>query len=420
MIYKKIDEKLLNWLYPVLFIICFFQAMNIIPPGLPGEGKYIWPIRILMLYLGIKAFFLNKSKCTLLNVYILYSLLSVCLYLINGYPLSLYMTEVGFFLPMVLFAYIGMEKSLSIESFYKYTFIAIVAFFVIGLYLYFMPPSWYQTAWVRRMESKWYLEGLEYSFDRIAENMRFSSFMLTSYATEYFGIFALPMALTYMSRETNSRKKWFYVLSIILIVLCVVLSMQRSAILANFLVIVLYILYDFTHYHRGGKFYIITFFLIVIFFSQYSNTEIGIRVLERFDSINVNDAFNESRIEQNNKAYSAIQNFVIGSGMGTCGSFARRIGLPAVTDSNYMKLLFEQGVIGILIFFALIIRSLLRVKANYKYLFAEGAIIASYLIAMIGSNALSFSLFCPLFWFSLGRVWNDNYINELKEKGLHL
>lgn len=420
MIYKETDKKLLYWLYPILFVVCYFQAMNIIPPGLPGEGKFIWPFRLIMLYLGVKAYKLNSYKCTPLNFFIGYSLLSVVLYLINGYPLGLYFNEVAFFLPAVLFCYIGMESSDTTDNFYKYTLWAIAAFFVIGLYLYFLPPSWYQNAWVRRMESKWYLEGMNVSYDHIAENMRFSSFMLTSYATEYFGIFAVPMAISFMAREEIKKLKWGYLLIVLISIVCVVLSMQRSAILASFLVLLFYFIYDNTHYHKGGKFYILLLALVVIFFTTYSQSELGIRILERFDAINIDDAFNESRVEQNKNAFSAMQNIVFGSGIGTCGSSARRLGLPAVTDSNYMKLFFEQGIIGIIIFLVLVVKTLLRVKSNFKYLFAEGAIIASYLIAMIGSNALSFSLFSPLFWYAVGRIWNDEYLYNLKIKELHI
>jgi hypothetical protein len=42
----------------------------------------------------------------------------------------------------------------------------------------------------------------------------------------------------------------------------------------------------------------------------------------------------------------------------------------------------------------------------------EGAFLLSILIAMIGSNALDFSLYIIPFWYAMGRVWNKEYLQN--------
>lgn len=417
--YSK-EVSLLNYFYPLLFVVCYFQAMNIIPPGLPGEGIFIWPFRLFMVYMGFKAFCRNYKKFPIFNFYLLYSLGSLVFYIFNGYPVSLYFQNIAFLLTTMPFVYIGLDSSLDNSRFYKITLWAITGMFVVGLFLYFFPPSWYQAAWTRRMESKWYLEGMNYTYDQIAENMRFSSFMMTSYATQYFGIFALPFAITFMVRSSTKKEKLLYVLTLLIIIFCVTISLQRAAILGCTLVLFTYFFYDSFHLKKGSSMFIVSIIVVSFLVVLYGNSDLGIRVFERFQEINVDDVFNESRISQNENAFAAIQNIILGSGVGTGGAGARRLGFPAVSDSNYMLILFELGIVGSLVFIIMIVKTLGRVAKNFRYLFAEGSIVVCYLIAMIGSNALSFSLFSPLFWFALGRIWNNDYIRKLKLKDLKI
>ena len=154
--------------------------------------------------------------------------------------------------------------------------------------------------------------------------------------------------------------------------------------------------------------------------SLYATTEIGERVLDRFGKLTINDAFSDARISQNKDLLGVWNNIIIGNGLGTGGNEARRMGYPAVTDSNYIKILVEQGIIGMILFIAFIIATIKRILSNFKYLALEGAFFASILIAMIGSNSLMFSLYIPPFWYSVGRIWNDVYLNYLRNVDNHI
>lgn len=147
---------------------------------------------------------------------------------------------------------------------------------------------------------------------------------------------------------------------------------------------------------------------------MFSSSDIGERVNTRFFQLTLDDAFSDARTSQNKDLLNAWRNIVIGNGLGTGGNEARKIGYPAVTDSNYVKILVEQGVVGFTIFICFLFSSCNRIYKNFKYLIPEGAMLLSIMIAMIGSNSLLFSIYIMPFWYMMGRVWNDNYINSLK------
>ena len=421
MTFSSKEFKILHWFYPVLFFVCLLQAMGYIPPkGMPGEGVYIWPFRLILIYFGVKSFLKNNIKCAILTIYIIYSLFSFVLYAFNGYPIKLYIFDIAFYLSGIFFAYVGMDNSDYSDKFREYTFYAIIVAFAIGMYLFFFNPPWYQDAWVINYNGRWYKEGLNADFDFISANMRFSSFFMSSYATEYYGLFAFPFALCGVIKEKNRKKRNLYMFCALFILLALVLSMQRAAIISAILMLVFLGIYDMNHSRSTFSFYIYLIAGIIVLVSVYATTNLGERVLDRFGKLTLSDAFSESRISQNEDLLGVWNNLIVGNGLGTGGNEARKMGYPAVTDSNYVKILVEQGVVGFLLFLSFIIMTCKRIVSNFKYLAVEGAFFASILIAMVGSNSLMFSLFMPPFWYSVGRIWNDDYIKYLKIKNTHV
>lgn len=421
MTFSSKEMKVLHWFYPVFFFVCLLQAMGYIPPkGMPGDGVYIWPFRLILIYFGLKSFLKNNAKCTILTLYIIYSLFSFVLYAFNGYPIKLYIYDVAFYLSSIFFAYVGMDKSDDSDKFREYTFYAIIVAFAIGMYLFFYNPSWYQDAWEINYNGRWYKEGLNADFDYISANMRFSSFFMSSYATEYYGLFALPFALCGVMKEEKGKKRSFYLFCTLFILLVLALSMQRAAIISAILMLIVLGIYDMNHKRSTSLLYICLIVGTIAIVSVYATTDLGERVIDRFGKLTLADAFSESRISQNEDLLGVWNNLIFGNGLGTGGNEARKMGYPAVTDSNYVKILVEQGIIGFLLFLSFVIATCKRIVSNFKYLALEGAFFVSILVAMIGSNSLMFSLFIPPFWYSVGRIWNNDYINDLKIKNRHI
>lgn len=405
------QRLLINWFYPLLFAVMLLQTIGYIPQkGLPGEGIYIWPFRIFMAYIGIKSFLRNANKCPVLTYYLIYSFLSVFLYAINGYPIKLFFFDCAFYLVPLLFAYVGMDSNGKEDKFLFYSFYAIIVAFAIGVYLYFVPPSWYKDAWVINYNSKWYKEGLNASYEFIASNMRFSSFFMSSYATEYYGLFSLPFSIYSIIMAKNRMKKIFFCVLTFLILAVIVLSMQRAAIGASMLTLVAFFIYDNKYQNKLKTFFFFLLITIVVLIVYYSTTELGERVLGRFSQITIEDTFSDARTSQNMDLLRVWDNPILGNGLGTGGNEARKMGYPAVTDSNYVKILVEQGIVGFALFLSLLVKTLMRVYKNMKSFVSEGIIIICILIAMIGSNSLMFSLYIPPFWYVIGRIWSKTKI----------
>lgn len=421
MLKDKFQLYILKLLYPLLFVCMLLQTIGYIPPkGLPGEGIYIWPFRIIMAYMGITSFISNKRKCTPLTIYFVYSLLSIVLFTFNGYPIKLYFFDIAFYIVPMLWAYVGMKYTDEYDKFLLYTYWAIIAAFVIGLYLYIVTPSWYKEAMEINYNSKWYKAGVNADFDYLVQNIRFSSFFMSSYAVQYYGLLSLPMSLYYLLiSKKKSLTLCFYVNT--LLTLCVIiLSMQRAAIASSMLILFIFIYYDRKH---KKKLRLLFFTLIAVVFivgTYFATTDLGERILARFSQINVKDTFSEARTSQNKDLLEVWDNFILGNGLGTGGNEARKMGFPAVTDSNYVKILVEQGVIGMFLFLSLIIKTIRRLTRNFKYLAAEGMFVVSVFIAMIGSNSLMFSLYIPPFWFAIGRIWNNENLTYKKYNNLNL
>lgn len=410
-LFKKISIKGVYWIYPIYLFICYIQARAWTTQVYPGDGILIWPLRIFMLLIGLKAFVVNAHKCIPLSLFFIYNVFSFILYAFNGYPFSLYINDFVFYIIPMTFAFVGLNSDLS-DNFYKYTFISIIVFCVYGLYLYSVTPAWYQNAMVRIQTSKYWLQGLDVDFSYIQERIRFGSFLLTSYATEYFGLFALPFSIVGIIKSRNKKEKSMYMIFTLIVFVSIILSMQRAAILCSVLIIITLGFYDTIHKRKAIVFYLLGGILVVLFLLNYTTSDLGLRVFERFGDINLT-AFSDRQYQSEN-LLSVWDNYIFGNGLGTGGNEARKRGYLAATDANYTKLLVELGVFGFGLFILLVLTTCLRIYKNFKYYAVEGAFIVSVLIAMLGSNALMFDFFIPPFWFCIGRVWNTQYLNKKK------
>jgi hypothetical protein len=148
---------------------------------------------------------------------------------------------------------------------------------------------------------------------------------------------------------------------------------------------------------------------IFTFFIYMAATDLGAQILDRLSS--VGKAYSE-RSGMTTNMLEGFNSMIFGTGIGTGGVRAERAGLKAVSDANYTKMLVEQGIVGCVLFFTFIIQTCHRIVKYFKYYAMEGAFLLSILIAMIGSNALDFSLYIIPFWYAMGRVWNKEYLQN--------
>ena len=170
--------------------------------------------------------------------------------------------------------------------------------------------------------------------------------------------------------------------------------------------------------HNKGNFKYIIYALVIlgIIVLALGSMEVVQKVLFRFTQMGASDAFEVegSRTEQIRTTLASWENFITGNGMGTAGSKARAMGYPGMSDGNYIKLLVEEGIIGFAIFMALIISTFIKALKNFKYLSMECCVVGSLIFTMLGSDSLMFTFYIVPYWYVIGKVWNPDYLSDLK------
>lgn len=314
-------------------------------------------------------------------------------------------------------AFVGMDRGQTSNKFYDYLFWGSVLAMAVGYYIYFVRPSWYQSFYTFVINNTWFRSDYV-SFDDIVDSYRFSSFAPDSYFTEYIGMLAFSLGL--MKTFKSSSNKLLYLICSLIILGAVFLSLQRSAIISCILMIAAYFFYYMFNKkeHNKGNFKYIIYALVIlgIIVLALGSMEVVQKVLFRFTQMGASDAFEVegSRTEQIRTTLASWENFITGNGMGTAGSKARSMGYPGISDGNYIKLLVEEGIIGFVIFMALIISTFIKALKNFKYLSMECCVVGSLIFTMLGSDSLMFTFYIVPYWYVIGKVWNPDYLSDLK------
>ena len=417
-LYTERDYTLLYFFYPLLCILCLLQVRGVVPPYYPATGMASWPFRLLIIYLGGKAFLRYSGVNKLLTTFVVYSLLTVVCYLFNERPFSLYIIESVAYVTPMLFAFVALDKNDLSDRFYKVFLYTMIVCFVFGFYLHFLRPLWYQTALTITYNDRWYTM-TDYDYESVADSFRFSSIFITSYAISHFSMFTLPVCLAMIMKSDKKMRKR-YVLFALIAFISAIICLHRVAMASCILMIGLYLLYDFRH---GKKLSSMAIWLIVVVvgsIAYLSTTDIFEQVVSRFNEMNLTDAFDDSRIDQNNSVYRIWNNYLLGEGIGSMSADARKLGFPGITDGNYMKILVEEGIIGFGLYIILILKTLLRGLKYFKYLSVEFCMVLGISIAMMGSNSLVMPFYILPFWYAIGRIWNKEYLQHLVKTNNHI
>ena len=407
------NNQLFNWLYPAYFVLMFGQARGFIPLS----GYFTAPFLAAFLFYGLKCLPLNYKKNRTVLYFVLYSLFTITSYVLVDRPVSLFFNDCIYFLIPIMAAFVGMDRGQTSNKFYDYLFWGSVLAMAVGYYIYFVRPSWYQSFYTFVINNTWFRSDYV-SFDDIADSYRFSSFAPDSYFTEYIGILAFSLGL--MKTFKSSSNKLLYLICSLIILGAVFLSLQRSAIISCILMIAAYFFYYMFNKkgHNKGNFKYIIYALVIlgIIVLALGSMEVVQKVLFRFTQMGASDAFEVegSRTEQIRTTLASWENFITGNGMGTAGSKARSMGYPGMSDGNYIKLLVEEGIIGFVIFMALIISTFIKALKNFKYLSMECCVVGSLIFTMLGSDSLMLTFYIVPYWYVIGKVWNPDYLSDLK------
>lgn len=410
-------DILLGWFYPLLMIDYFLIML-----GINLNSIIMLPVIFMIVLLAAvyasKSISRNDRGSILITVFLLYNILSIAIITITGVPIECYANRLKDLLFPMLFFYFGVERSKTDDNFYKSFFYSALACFAVGLVLYVWAPPFYTSYLVSIREETYYMGNNYLTEDDIMEYTRFGSFFSSSYAVSYFSIPALCIAFTFIFRKAYKNNVYLY-LAAFLCFVSAILCQQRVAMVYSAFVVLFFAFYGLRHGQRTmlpvlGLVTLLSVVLVLQFVDSSRLSVIDDLLTERFHRLDFNDAMS-ARTGQYERTFHAWNNYLLGDGMGSHSGVALMYKRAVVTDGEYYRILYENGILGLLLFVAFLFTVFTNALKYMKYYWLELLSVGFFLAAGIGSNSLSMLFYyTPVFWFCMGRLCNKGYLERLR------
>ena len=389
-------------------------------------NTYIKALGILTtLFLLHKTHVKNKKIVALVRTFMVYMGLTTIMYLFNGRPISLVRDDLMNMFPAMLFVWVGMADNRSENTFYKKFLIYGGIIFAIGLSCYLGNMGWYMARMAEARNQLAYIDSDSYNADNIWGSLRFCSFFSDSYQVSHFSAFGVGAALFFVN--STSRFKYDYIYLSIFALACL-LCQHRVAIAVCIAAFVFFFFYKrlFFNIHFWAVIAIMATFIVsavsCLGVTLDDNMELLIeKVLGRLKEMTFSQAMEGSRTEQAARLLRDFHSLFVGEGLGSASPVAAYFGFSCIADGAYVKLLFETGIIGLSFFIYIAIITIVRGLKKFSYLFIDLFVICFTLVAMTGSNTLTMGYLLTIpFWYALGHIWNDDYLNNAIQSNIKL
>lgn len=350
----------------------------------------------LIIIFNYKLFTFNSNLFHLvLFSYILYNIYTFTFYFSTGIPKAIFFQEFSNSMLPITFFFIGKSNlpQDKLNSFYKIFSIAGVFCLIVGIYYLLFPSEIYIRYLTKTITNFVYINYLK--------DMRLNSFLGSTDIGTLSSILVI-LSLFYMVKNKIKLK---YVLLYVFGILCVGLSMQRSAMAVTSVMIILWHIYGVYKGQFNFQFVFVQVFLVIISFLIIFIYEPHLfdQIITRFG--NFSSAFSE----RSHSWYIAIKNssnLFFGTGLGSVGHKAIGFSKNFIHDGSYFKILLETGIIGFTLFFLIFFLTFYKYFLDSEDKHFEISIIFVFLFQALGSNVLAFQALLPIFWFSVGRIWN--------------
>lgn len=398
--------------YVILSLPLFYLGVNY---AFLFKGITVLAVVFYLLRCGVP-----KTKTTnLFTVFFLVVAFSIIQYLYNERPIACYFIDASNYLLAMLFFFVGASDDRPGRPFYnKMAFVIAVVFFV-GLLCYVMTPSWYVSRNLELLNARSFYD---YSEDSMLEHMRFGAFFGDSYYVSHLSVFCSAISIFGIA-YTEGRNKLFFFVCLFIGIVSSIACMHRASIIGSFIAIILFMYFNHKTSRYKDNFTIVFVSILVIVAFIYFTPSIRDRLEDIIgmitnrvdDNMNLNKALDERK--NTKELLSSMNFFVFGHGLGAGGVQVREYGFPGIADMQYVKMFFENGIVGALLFLGLFTRIMIRGIKYIKFYLTEVIIILFIFVAMLGSNSLSiYYVMVVPFWYAAGRVCNDDYLKRLKHK----
>ena len=397
---KKCD---MNY-YLVKYILPYYFLFSALDASLYFFGFTVFA-KFSMIYL-VCCILMVLYKFSYWDVYDILIMISLFLLGLIGYSKNidprLFNSGVRYQLLLTTFFFIGKYYSSSLLIIEK----GKVFFFfmaIIGLLLYIYEPAWY-------IGIKTNLVSLDMSTQtNYYETMRLSGFSSYPYWISYGSIIYFVYYMIRICYENYGKKKTLYhYLIIFFLVIIMFLCAQRAPLLVSLFLFV--IILSRAVYKGNIRYLFISLSFIipmVVFFSFWRNHMEDDMIHFTSEKYRFLDGGAMELVENRANMFISKKDITFtGEGIGLYSHTALSLGKKAITDQQYLRIIYESGVLGFLFYVVFFVTICYHGLKDLKKNLFEVFVIVFYLISMFGANSLSMEGYhTAIFWICCGRIF---------------
>ena len=395
---EKLSVAIVNN-YFLLFAINGFLAMI----GM----KYIAKLDLLiMLAASMLTISYLMKRITYLDLFIIVFIGLIAIYsYTRNYDFSLWYLGCRTELYFTIFFFVGKHPAMQNKDILKKGLLPFIITCIIGLILYFFPQPWY-------IDYKMSIWSDQDDIGRFLEMSRLSAFWPYPYWVSYGCCIMYIYILSSSYRIGHITKKNISIMSFI--VLIVLLTQQRAPLIMIASVTILYCIIILLFQPQKSKWrmwnsIILLFVLlssIVVFAYNIMGEDMRDRMFDKLEAFSEVTNFVEDRTANMNRDFRTKEVTFFGDGIGRYSHAAYFQGKSAITDQQYLKMLYEIGIIGCIGYAFILLTTIIRGLKNVQKNQFELLIIIFFLMAMTGANCLAvFEQHVAIFWLSCGLIF---------------
>jgi hypothetical protein len=384
-----------------------------------GIKTYLPTILILLsLPLIINYFRINKlSAVDIYFIAIILYIVLISMIAVITHELSVDNAFTGFRWTVwsMFFFFLGKDRTFANNKIFDNMLPVLSVFFVIVLLLHILSPVWYIALKTIALNNLY----LDRDFDLSEANdfSRLTGFSTHPYQVSYGAFLFISYAFYKQISVHKTNPK--LVIRMIIAFIALFLAAQRGPIMFVFISIITFSTFSLFSKNKLKSVFVL-FISLLIFCVLFS-----VRFADYFSW----GAFLDSKLQTVNTSlffdrfdmfsqYFELDLF----GKGLNYFMYNRTMEQGVTDNEWIKLLMEIGIMGVSLIVIFVLMSLMKGIRNFKYNIFEIVIILCYLMSMAGTNSLTgglFTTFPMIFWFCLGRIYNQ-YLYRWKKENLFI
>lgn len=335
----------------------------------------------------------RRTTITVL-LYVIYNIALAVIAYCKGYPFGVIFSELANSVIPILIYFIGVEFTETQAK--KFELVVLITGFVAlvsGVYYNVGLNDPYYIKFITETNPNFSLHGFTV-YPRL--NSFFGSVICGT-----LGCFGTAISFRFL----EEKKKFKFCFSFVTSALLGILTLQRSA-----MVCVVFVSFSLMFWGsiRGYvkkeiPIAMAVIALVAFVIIKYKVPTIYNAVFDRINSIS--SAVSERSGGWNNAFGNSMASIIFGYGLATGGQRAIGISATTVNDGNYFKIIYECGIIGLMLFVIIVLQTLVvaRKRKTFEALIYLIAI-CSCLLQMIGSNILTFQFTASLFWYLIGRI----------------